>query len=38
MVNWTNIYFAGKIIFGSLGIISQLVIIFIIWKNGGFKK
>lgn len=38
MVDWTNIYFAGKIILSSIGIIAQLAIIFIIWRNGGFKS
>ena len=38
MVNWTNVYFGGKIIFAAIGTIAQLVLIFIIWKNGGFKS
>ena len=38
MVNWVNIYFAGKIVIAALATIFQLVVIFIVWKNGGFKS
>ena len=38
MVDFVNIYFAGKIIFVAVGTVLQLGIIFLILINGGFKK
>lgn len=38
MVDWVNVYFAGKLIVTAIGIVLQLALIFIIWISGGFKK
>lgn len=38
MVNFTELYFAGKIAVGAIGIVSQLIIIIVIWMNGGFRS
>lgn len=38
MVDWANIYFLGKVIFAVIGTVLQLLVIFLIWINGGFKK
>lgn len=38
MVNFTEMYFAIKIAAGAIGIALQLILIIIIWINGGFKS
>ena len=38
MVDWASVYYGGKIILTLIGTIAQLVIIFIIWRKGRFKK
>lgn len=38
MVDWANIYFAGKIAFAVAGTLLQLTLVVIIWINGRFKK
>ena len=38
MVSFTELYFAGKLAVGVIGIILNLILIIIMWVNGAFKK